>query len=612
MYETEANIAVQSGADIPSDVLSLFGRIRAHLVARTVLPWGEHCTECVWPTCYQTCDLYTPRIDGGCRRFVEGMVRIACETAISGYVLKIRFKRWAKLWAPGNLHLRSVDTARNIEERDRLVGTVLYQLPVPATVKKTVIQKRYGMKKRSALTRRPTAAVPSSFLIECFNPAERSIALSITVRSFDPDRKVPYQTLVTLTPGFHTLRISCKDIEKCLGLDSPFNIEIIPDDVGEEVTLYFGLIDFVKEAETTSLHPADTLCPKKIKCVVWDLDNTLWDGILVENGLDGIRLRPEVLATINELDRRGILHSIASKNNPDDALMALKKFGIDELFLCPQISWEPKGKSVSRIAERLNIGEDTMLFVDDSEFELHEVKATCPTVRVLNSEEVGGLLSIDACSVPITAEGMGRRQMYQMESARQEVARSFKDDYHSFLKHCEIVLNISSLSMDNIERVHELTQRTNQMNFSGNRYDRGVLVALLNKDYFDTYVLSCCDRFGNYGVVGFGLVDNREPRLTDLMFSCRVQAKRVEHAFLSFVLHKYAKDFGKDFYANYRKTARNAAAGKVFVDLGLEEVGVENDVTSLLFRKGCPIPSDEIINVVAPEHFSSVATYQRV
>jgi predicted enzyme involved in methoxymalonyl-ACP biosynthesis len=144
------------------------------------------------------------------------------------------------------------------------------------------------------------------------------------------------------------------------------------------------------------------------------------------------------------------------------------------------------------------------------------------------------------------------------------------------------------------------------MNFSGNRYDRAVLREVLATPYLDTYVLSCEDRFGTYGIVGFSLVDLREPRMTDLMFSCRVQSKRVEHAFLAHILRKFTQGAAGDFYANYRKTPRNAPSGKVFADLGLEEVAVEEGVTSLVFRRNQRILDDQVITVA--EHEASLRT----
>jgi predicted enzyme involved in methoxymalonyl-ACP biosynthesis len=139
------------------------------------------------------------------------------------------------------------------------------------------------------------------------------------------------------------------------------------------------------------------------------------------------------------------------------------------------------------------------------------------------------------------------------------------------------------------------------MNFSGNRYDRGLLRQLLSSPHHDTYVLSCEDRFGSYGVVGFAVVDRREPRLTDLMFSCRIQSKRVEHAFLASLIRQYLGESGKDFFANYRKTPRNAPSGKVFEDLAMEEVETRDGVSSLRFRKDRELPDDGVIDVVVQD-----------
>ena len=101
MYESEANRVTASSHEIPEDILARFTESRNTVQKRTLIPWGEHCTECVWPTCYSTCDLYSPRTDGRCQRFVQGMVRIPYPESLNGYLLKISFKRWAKLWSTG-------------------------------------------------------------------------------------------------------------------------------------------------------------------------------------------------------------------------------------------------------------------------------------------------------------------------------------------------------------------------------------------------------------------------------------------------------------------------------------------------------------------------------
>src|SRR5580698_7520537 len=123
MYETEANQSIEGPDQIPDEVRRAFAHLRGRIRSRTVLPWSEHCTECVWPTCYTTCDLYSPLQDGRCRRFADGMVRIESPSAANSCVLKIRFKRWGKLWTPGNIRLHNAAKAERLEARDYRIGS---------------------------------------------------------------------------------------------------------------------------------------------------------------------------------------------------------------------------------------------------------------------------------------------------------------------------------------------------------------------------------------------------------------------------------------------------------------------------------------------------------
>jgi FkbH-like protein len=615
MYETEANFKTESSAQIPPEVISAFGQLKGKLAARTLISWGEHCTECGWPTCYSTCDLYEAREDLKCRRFVDGMVRLDCVEALNGYLLKISFKRWGKLWARGNFKLYSTLRAERMERRDHWISDTLHHLPLPAGIKRTVSLKRYAVKKRLANQGAPDGPEPSSFLLECYNPQPVTVRLSLTIRSLHSALSGPLSSLVQLAPGFrrsreltestipfqklidvpsglHRSRIPFAEIAPFVTLRSPFSIDITPNDVDDGITLYFGAMDFVKEDVLPTAKE-----PRTLKCVVWDLDNTLWNGVLVEDGLDKLRLRPGVAEVIRELDQRGILQSVASKNNLEEAVAALRRFQLDTYFLYPQISWGPKSEAIKAVAKSLNIGIDSLLFIDDSEFELQEVRAACHGVKVLNARDYLRLPEMDEFRVPVTAESASRRQMYQVERDRQASATRFGDDYLAFLRSCDIKLRITRLGAENIERVYELTQRTNQMNFSGNRYDRDVLKAVMDASHLDTYVMTCEDRFGSYGVIGFSIVDSREPRLTDLMFSCRIQSKRVEHAFLAYVIRKYRRNAATGFMANYRRTARNAPSGRVFGDLGMQETAATDGVSHWVFPNGKEAPDEGIVAI---------------
>lgn len=522
---------------------------------------------------------------------MDGMVRVECPNAPNSYLLKIRFKRWGKLWSPGSVRLHATVEAERLELRDYRLGTLLHQLPAPSRMRGALAGMRYGFKKRVAGRPTDSETLPTSLLLEVYNPQACDTQLSLTLRPVGGKEMMAFQMLVEITPGFHRVRVPLSEIGQIINVRAPFNIELIPNDVDDGTTLYFGLLEFVREVQTPEQKT------KKIKCVVWDLDNTLWYGVLLEDGAHNVKLKSEIAQIIRTLDGRGILHSIVSKNNHDDAMQVLKQFEIAEYFLCPQISWQPKSEGIAAIARQLNIGRESLLFIDDSPFELEEVRTVYPEVRGLDALKYRDLREMAECQGPVTAESQERRKMYQVEAKREVMAQGFGTDYLAFLRYCQIRLMIQPMTEENLERVHELTQRTNQMNFSGNRYNRDTLKRILATPHFETYVLSCEDRFGSYGIAGFGIVDSREPRMTDLMFSCRIQSKRIEHAFLGHIIQKYISQNGKDFLANYRKTPRNAPAGKVFTDLGMDEVGAADGITSLVFPAGRRMPDDEVITI---------------
>jgi FkbH-like protein len=592
MYEAEVNHSIESVDAIPVDVRQQFAELRDHVKLRTVLPWGEHCTECVWPVCYTTCELYSPRADGACRQFIDGAVRLDHKEGLNPYLIKIRFKQWAKLWTVGTLHLQSIAAANRKESFNIAVGAIGRAIPLPGALKPRVLQKISYLRRRSAEDAPLPAEFPDCFLLECFNPNTRPIHLRFMLRTREQKSARPFQTMISVNPGYNRIRVPFSDIEAAVDVTRSFEIEIVPNDADQTV-LYFGLLDFVKEV---SVAAPDKIGAKTFKCVVWDLDNTLWDGVLVEDGPEKIRLREGVVTVIRELDQRGILHSIASKNNAEETLKTLEGYGLADYFLFPQIGWQPKSKSIAQISQQLNIGVDTIAFVDDQPFEREEVRAVLPQVALIDAVEYAGLTSRPECQVPVTDESRSRRAMYREQEKRQAVLKAYQGDYSAFLKDCNMEVRIAPLDDASLQRVYELAQRTNQLNFSGTRYQQEQLREIMHSESLETYVIDATDRFGTYGIVGFGIVDTREPRLLDLMFSCRVQSKRVEHAILAFLLKRFRGDSHRDFYANYRKTARNAPGGKVFEEVGFEVLSANEGVTSLVFR-GRDIPDDQIVHI---------------
>jgi FkbH-like protein len=590
MYETEVNQVLETLDEVPAEIQESFRCSSTNIISRTVLPWGEHCTECVWPTCYTTCDMYVPRKDGKCRRFVDGMVRIDHAESVGGYVLKVRFKRWAKLWTVGNTRLFSLAEAKALEEGDSTIANQLNQIS-DASLQTRQIVNRYYEKKTWA--QRPAVSgddEPDYFLLECYNPSTAPVSVSVTMREKSSIETIPFQQLIGLRHGFNRVEVPMAKIKAVLNTQRPFGIELTPNHDDDELTLYLGTMDFVRERGASVQSP---LC----KAVVWDLDNTIWEGTLTEDGLEKITVKPGVRRVLAELDRRGILLSVASKNDEEDALAGLRKFGLEEYFLYPQFSWGPKAKAVARIAVHLNIGVNSIIFIDDSAFERAEVGRGCPGIVALGPEEYLRLLDRPEVQALTTIDSLGRRQYYRQQQVREAAGDTHGGTYLDFLRDCQLKVFVRQLSVANSSRVHELTQRTNQMNFSGNRYTKEALEAILSASHLDTYVLDAADRFGSYGTIGFCLVGRRERLIVDLMFSCRIQSKRVEHAFLAYLLRKYRSSGRTDLYVQYRRTPRNARMGETLRDVGFELFSRKGDTSVFVFEADRDIPNDNIVEI---------------
>jgi FkbH-like protein len=335
--------------------------------------------------------------------------------------------------------------------------------------------------------------------------------------------------------------------------------------------------DEARRQSPSSPVPREAPAAKYVKVLAWDLDNTVWDGTLIEDGHGNVKLRPGVMDVIRELDRRGVVNTLVSKNNEPDVTEELKRFGLDEYMVFPQVGWNPKSLSMKELIHRFNVGEDAFAFIDDSPFEREEVRQSLPAVRIYDAADYRLLVSRPEFQPPQSSESARRRDFYRSQDRRDQALAEFSGTYEEFLREWNIQLSVLRARAAQLDRITELAQRTNQLNFSGTRYSRAELGEMLENESLDCFVMSCVDNFGDYGTVGFAIVETDGPRLIDLMFSCRVQAKRVEHAFLEFLLSRYSKQGSTELLARYVQTERNSAAGKVFDDLSFEPVSNDDD-----------------------------------
>jgi FkbH-like protein len=551
---------------------------------RALLLWGEHCTECAAPDCYTSCSLFSARPDGRCRRFQYGVYRNTNFTSAAGHGAEVIFRRWGKIEAQGNVAMLPA-AAVNAAER-----AADWIAPMADAAGKLV--KRLGGGQRwswlsfallDRLNRRlaKRRGRPDAFVAEIYNPGDQPVTLLLSMavdrtrltRPMTPSELPrPLLRQLTIAPGYFREDIPASAFEHLTGSGLPFSIALTPgaEDGTHLVFLSLDLVEYRSEAVTAPASQAAPVRPAA-KCVVFDLDNTLWDGILLEGA---VQLRERVAETFRRLDERGVLISAVSKNAPEDAMAQLRRFGLDEYLLHPVIGWGPKSEGVRQVAERIDIGIDSLIFVDDNPFERAEVADVLPQVEVLPDTALATLLDHPRLQGAVTAESRRRRAMYKEAAERAQTAAAYGDDYQAFLRACQIEVDIRPPSPADAKRVSELVQRTNQLNFSGRKYRPEEVDALLGDPAREKYVVRCRDRYGDYGIVGFCLAEigGGGVRVQDLMLSCRVQGKFIEQALFAHLARRPGWS-ARFVEVNFVPTARNGAARAVLDALGFADSG---------------------------------------
>ncbi|MGX1885874.1 HAD-IIIC family phosphatase [Streptomyces sp. NPDC055287] len=297
--------------------------------------------------------------------------------------------------------------------------------------------------------------------------------------------------------------------------------------------------------------------PTMVKCLVWDLDNTLWQGTLLED--DEVRLPDAVRELIATLDSRGILQAVASKNDHDLAWAKLQALGVAEFFVVPRIGWGPKSDSVRLIAEQLKFAEGTIAFIDDQPAERAEVAFHLPQVRCYAAAQLPSLADLPEFSPEnVTVDSRRRRQMYQAGFQREAEQATFKGPDEEFLRSLELVMRIDRASGEQLTRVEELTLRTSQMNATGVHYSDAALRGLLADPGHEVLVTTMADRFGPHGAVGVMLLATRPGvwHLKLLATSCRVVSFGAGAALLNWLIDQAAQA-GAHLVADFRPTDRN-------------------------------------------------------
>ncbi|WP_215550462.1 HAD-IIIC family phosphatase [Amycolatopsis sp. CA-230715] len=351
-----------------------------------------------------------------------------------------------------------------------------------------------------------------------------------------------------------------------------------------------------------------------VKCLVWDLDNTLWQGTLLEDG--DVRLPEAVRELIVTLDSRGILQSVASKNDHDLAWAKLEELGISEYFVLPWIGWGPKSESVRAIADQLRFAHETVAFVDDQPAERAEVNFHLPDVRCYGADEVVALAELPEFSPKaVTVDARRRRRMYQAGLEREAEQSSFTGPAEEFLRSLDLRMWIERATGEQLSRVEELTLRTSQMNATGVHYSDAVLRALIADPDHEVLVASMTDRFGPHGAIGVLLLATHSDvwHLKLLATSCRVVSFGAGAAIINWLIDEAARA-AVHLVADFRPTDRNRMMEIAYRFAGLGDescacLGLlpETDVNGLqrLHLVADPRAPTATIDLVAPDLIAS-------
>ena len=354
------------------------------------------------------------------------------------------------------------------------------------------------------------------------------------------------------------------------------------------------------------LHP---LTGRIGKVLVADLDNTLWGGVIGEDGMNGIKLGREypgaahnaLQRTLLDLNNRGVLLAIASKNNEADAMEVLNTHPEMLLranhFASFQINWNSKAESLRRIAEELNVGLDSLVFVDDNPVERQNIRVSLPEVTVIELPEdsMGYAKAVQRCPlferVSASAEDGKRAQYYAEQRQRQDLQKSItsvEDFYYSLDQKVEI----ARVSKDTLARTAQLIKKTNQFNLTTRRHTESQVAQLASDPDSDVYITRVADKFGDNGIVGVCIVRwaGEICEIDTMLLSCRVIGRTVETAILHFLAEESrARGIGEivgwflpteknkpaeGFYADHQFTVKEKTDNGTLWSLDLQRAGI--------------------------------------
>lgn len=334
----------------------------------------------------------------------------------------------------------------------------------------------------------------------------------------------------------------------------------------------------------------DAIGMKRKKCLVLDLDNTLWGGVLGEDGVNGIQLGGDYPGnafldfqkSILELYKAGVLLAVCSKNNELDVFEAWANnpsMLIREKHLAAyRINWKNKAQNIAEIINQLNIGPESMVYVDDNPAECELVRQFIPEIETAVLPSFPYLLPVFVKDLTdrffsiykLIDEDVTKTKQYRENNSRKEFQKEFSN-FSDYVASLEIEINILCANEMTIPRISQLTQKTNQFNLTTKRYSEADIYRLIEHGY-DFFCISVADRFGNNGITGLLIIssntDDKSAVIDTFLMSCRILGKDIEFAFLNYILNQLKESGYSTINGTYIRTLKNGQVEDFYDKLG--------------------------------------------
>lgn len=539
--------------------------------------WEEHCVECAVPECYSVCPMYSERADQKCSRFSFGIVPNFNFDGAMGFGADIHFKKWAKLeafWSPSPA---MISIKRN--KLESLIINKLKLLFSSSRYKNKLLN--FFFNSFSGLIQIYTkvrikaknSQTPDFFYIKFYYPDFEIRSLQIEIKTLS---STTYKNVIQAQNGWNEYLINYEDLSA--PTTSLTRISISPLDT-QPMRIVFSWLDLVKVKEHMKKSFLTDTQSKKIKCLCWDLDNTLWKGVIGEVGPENVTVNSNIKLLIEELDKRGILQSICSKNEFKIAWDHIVRLGLDKYFLYPQIHWGSKSSSIRQISKKLNIGMDTIGFLDDSDRELYEVKDSLPMVKVFHANTTDKLIQLQQFIASETSVSQSRREMYLDEQLRSSDFSKFDRNAEDFLRESCLVLKIGMIDTnEKISRCLELLQRTNQFNLSAQRYTRKDFEKFIVSKNHKIFCGNLSDKYGSLGIIIFMSIDvsSNIPTIDEFAMSCRAAQKYVDIGLFQWASKYLGVGEKSQIQIKYKDTGKNKPLLDILKNLNIRSIDSNN------------------------------------